>query len=241
MTVAQFMDICSGRDPPLTDFHQCCYQFLKSSVLCGQEPSSQNRRESTEKLVQTITHFLLECWADIRVRGSMDLKRSMEKCLRIELYKLIKMVVLPPKDSAVPIGQLLFKQCQYAVAMLVGVVRHCSEGTNSAFKQDVIFRAAREMLKPLFKKNHDPTIKALFDNVNSVFAEKMINWPLTSADLNRYMMWKKDQEVDVYGKHDEEETMVPMETDKKTVCLLKRSMVTRDMSHDLLISADPKW
>jgi hypothetical protein len=125
--------------------------------------------------------------------------------------------------------------------MLVGVVRHCSEGTNSAFKQDVIFRAAREMLKPLFKKNHDPTIKALFDNVNSVFAEKMINWPLTSADLNRYMMWKKDQEVDVYGKHDEEETMVPMETDKKTVCLLKRSMVTRDMSHDLLISADPKW
>ena len=99
----------------------------------------------------------------------------------------------------------------------------------------------REMLKPLFKKNHDPTIKALFDNVNSVFAEKMINWPLTSADLNRYMMWKKDQEVDVYGKHDEEETMVPMETDKKTVCLLKRSMVTHDMSHDLLISADPKW
>ena len=96
----------------------------------------------------------------------MDLKRSMEKCLRIELYKIVKMVISPPSgegllpycvhsstwydgsqpfltvtDDELTTGQLLVKQCQYAVAMLVGIVRHCCSGNNAMFKRDVVLRA----------------------------------------------------------------------------------------------------
>ena len=59
--------LCSGTggNPSLPNIHKCLFDFLKTSVLQGQDPCTQNRRKATESLVQSIKHFLLDCWVNV--------------------------------------------------------------------------------------------------------------------------------------------------------------------------------
>ena len=55
----------TGGNPSLPNIHKCFFDFLKNSVLQGQDPCAQNRRKATESLVQPIKHFLLDCWVSV--------------------------------------------------------------------------------------------------------------------------------------------------------------------------------
>ena len=81
------------------------------------------------------------------------------------------------------------------------------------------------MFKPLLEKVQNPAVRPLLDNLCSSFADRMINWHIVSADLDRYIMWTMYPEFDAYGEQDkkEEESLVAMEIDNVVVCQLYQS------------------
>ena len=87
------------------------------------------------------------------------------------------------------------------------------------------------MFKPLLEKVQNPALRPLLDNLCSLFADRMINWRIVAADLDRYIMWTMYPEFDAYGEQDkkEEESLVAMEIDNVVVCQLYWSTLKRCM------------